>query len=146
MDIKVDVKGLQGVEDALAQAGPKIAKRALRKGLIVGGQVLLDAVKGLTPVAVEGTPQAKPGELRDAMAMKIKLSAKEQAGYAVIGAEYKKEDGNQSPGVYDPDVEFGSVHNPVPKPHMRPGFDQAKGAALDKFTEVMREGVDSLKP
>jgi HK97 gp10 family phage protein len=145
MDIKIDVKGLQGVEDALAQAGRKLAKRALRKGLIAGGQVLLDAVKGLTPVAVVGTPQREPGELRDAMTMKTKLSAKEEKGYTVIGAEYKKEDGSQSPGVYDKFVEFGSVHNPVPKPHMRPGFDQAKNAALDKFMEVMREGVDSLK-
>jgi HK97 gp10 family phage protein len=144
MEIKVDVKGLQGVEDALSQAGPKIAKASLRKGLIAGGQVLVDAVKGLTPVAKVGTPQREPGELRDAMTMKTKLSAKEQSGYTVIGAEYKKEDGSQSPGVYDKFVEFGSIHGAA-QPHMRPGFDQAKGAALDKFTEVMREGVDSLK-
>jgi HK97 gp10 family phage protein len=143
MDIKVDVQGLRGVEDALAEAGPKLAKRALRKGLVAGGQVFLDAVKALTPVAKEGTPQREPGELRDAMTMKVKLSSKEESGTVVIGAEYKKEDGNQSPGVYDRFVEFGSVHNTA-KPHVRPGFDEAKGKALDAFTEVMRAGVDSL--
>lgn len=145
MEIKVEVKGLQGVEDALAGAGPKLAKAALRKGLTAGGQVMLDAVKSLTPVAKKGTPQREPGELRDAMKIKVQLKAKEEAGYAIIGAEYKKEDGNQSPGVYDKFVEFGSVHGPA-QPHMRPGFDEAKQAALDKFTEVMREGVNSLKP
>jgi HK97 gp10 family phage protein len=144
MDIKVDVQGLRGVEDALAEAGPKLAKRALRKGLVAGGQVFLDAVKALTPVATEGTPQREPGELRDAMTMKVKLSNKEESGTVVIGAEYKKEDGSQSPGVYDKFVEFGSVHNPQKRPHMRPGFDEAKNRALDAFTEVMREGVDSL--
>lgn len=143
MDIKIDVKGLQGIEDALAQAGPKLAKRVLRKGLKAGGEVLLEAVKGLTPVATQGTPQREPGELRDAMAMKIKLSAKEESGYCIIGAEYKKEDGNQSPGVYNSFVEFGSVHGP-PQPHMRPGFDQANRRALDAFTETVREGVNSL--
>ncbi len=145
MDIKIDVRGLQGVEDALSEAGPKIAKAALRKGLVAGGQVLVDAVKALTPVAKEGTPQRQPGELRDSMTMKTKLSAKEEKGYTVIGAEYKKEDGNQSPGVYDKFVEFGSIHGAA-QPHMRPGFDSAKQQALDKFTEVMREGVNSLKP
>lgn len=144
MELKVDVKGLQGVEEALEQAGPKIAKRSLRHGLSEGGQVLLSAVKGLTPVAKKGTPQRRPGELRDAMTTKTTLSTKGQSGTTVVGAEYKKEDGNQSPGVYDRFVEFGSIHGAA-QPHMRPGFDQAKGAALDKFTAVMREGVDSLK-
>lgn len=144
MEIKVDVKGLQGIEDALAQAGPKIARASIRKGLIEGGQVMLDAVKALTPVMVEGTLQREPGELRDAMAIKVKLSAKEESGYAIIGAEYKKEDGDQSPGVWDRFVEFGSVHGSA-QPHMRPGFDQSHGAALTRFVEVMRQGVDSLK-
>jgi HK97 gp10 family phage protein len=146
MNITVDVQGLKGVENALAEAGPKLAKRVLRKGLTAGGQIMLDAVKALTPVAVEGTPQAKPGELRDSMTMKVKMSPKEESGTVVIGAEYKSADGNQSPGVYDSFVEFGSVHNPAtpPKAHMRPGFDSSKNAALETFTEVMRAGVDTL--
>lgn len=144
MELKVEVQGLKGIEDALAEAGPKLAKRALRKGLVAGGEVFVEAVKALTPVATEGTPQRRPGELRDAMTMKVKLSPKQEAGTVFVGAEYKKEDGDQSPGVYDRFVEFGSVHNPKPIAHMRPGFDEAKGRALDAFTEVMREGVDSL--
>ena len=48
MDITVEVQGLKGVEDALAQAGPKLAKRALRKALKAGG----DFADGL--IAFEG--------------------------------------------------------------------------------------------
>lgn len=143
MEVAVSVQGLQGLEDALSNLGPKLAKRVLRQGLTAGGQVLLDAVKDLTPIAKEGTPQREPGELRDAMKMKLKLSAKEQSGTVVIGAEYKKEDGAQSPGVYNTFVEFGSIHGRA-QPHMRPGFDRAKERALDAFVKVTREGVNSL--
>jgi HK97 gp10 family phage protein len=143
MDITVNVEGLKGLEDALAEAGPKFARKAVRKGLNAAGDVMLEAVKARTPVAKEGTPQRRPGELRDAMTKKIKMKPKEEAGYVIIGAEYKKADGNQSPGVYDKFVEFGSVHN-IAKPHMRPGFDEAKDAALAAFVAVAKEGVESL--
>ncbi|HTF64548.1 MAG TPA: hypothetical protein VK638_17840 [Edaphobacter sp.] len=145
MDIKVDVQGLKGLEDALASAGPKIARKVIRKGLNAAADVVLDAVKIHTPVLTKGTPQRRPGELRDAMVKKVTLSAKEESGVAIIGAEYKKADGNQSPGVYNTDVEFGSIHNPVPIPHMRMGFDESKNAALDAFVAVAKEGVESLK-
>jgi HK97 gp10 family phage protein len=144
MDIKVEVQGLKGLEDALAEAGPKIARKVVRQGLMAAADVVLGAVKARTPVLQKGTPQRRPGELRDAMTKKIRMSPKEESGEVVIGAEYKKADGSQSPGVYDKFVEFGSVHN-VAKPHMRPGFDESKQAALDAFTQIAREGVDSLK-
>lgn len=144
MDLTVSVLGLKGVEDALAEAGPKIARRVVRKGLGAASDVILGAVKDLTPVLKKGTPQREPGELRDAMTKKITLSSKEESGKAVIGAEYKKEDGNQSPGVYNTDVEFGSIHGAA-QPHMRPGFDASKERALDAFVIVAREGVNSLK-
>lgn len=143
MNITVNVEGLKGLEDALAQAGPKLAKRALRKALNAGADVLVAAAKANAPVLKKGTPQRRPGELRDAIDKKVTLSAKQESGTAVIGPEYKKEDGDQSPGVYGFLVEFG-LHGPT-QPFMRPGFDEANKAALDAFTEEMRAGVDSLK-
>lgn len=144
MDITVNVLDLEGVEGALRDAGPKLAKRALRAGLNAGADTMVAAVKALAPVLKEGTPQREPGELRDSIHSKIKLSAKEEKGYALIGPEYKKEDGSQSPGLYGLFVEFGSVHGDK-QPFMRPGFDESNRAALDAFTAVMRQGVDSLK-
>jgi HK97 gp10 family phage protein len=143
MNITVNVEGLKGVEDALAQAGPKLAKQAMRKGLNAGADVLLAAAKAKAPVMKKGTPQRHPGELRDSMIKKVKLSPKEESGVATIGPEYKSEDGKQSPGVWGFLVEFG-LHGPT-QPFMRPGFDEANKAALDAFTEEMRAGVDSLK-
>ena len=143
MNISVNVEGLKGVEDALAQAGPKIARRALRKGLNAGADAFIAAAKALAPVLKKGTPQRRSGELRDSITKKTKLSAKEESGTVIIGPEYKKEDGKQSPGVYGLLVEYG-LHGPT-QPFMRPGFDEANQAALNAFTEEIKAGVDSLK-
>jgi HK97 gp10 family phage protein len=143
MNITVNVAGLKGVEDALAQAGPKLAKRALRKGLDVAGDIFVDAAKAHAPVMKKGTPQRRPGELRDSIKKKTKLSAKQESGTTIVGPEYKKEDGKQSPGVWGFLVEYG-LHGPT-QPFMRPGFDEANKAALDAFTAEMRAGVDSIK-
>lgn len=143
MNVTVNVEGLKGVEDALAQAGPKIAKRALRKGLNAAGDIFVDAAKAKAPVLKKGTKQRRPGELRDSITKKVKLSPKEESGTVIVGPEYKKEDGDQSPGVYGLFPEFG-INGPT-QPYMRPGFDEAHDAALAAFTEEMRAGVDSLK-
>ena len=143
MNITVNVEGLQEVEDALAQAGQKLAKRAVRKGLNASSNVLLDAIRPKVPVLLKGTAQKRPGELRDSLVKKVKLSAKEESGEVVIGPEYKSAEGKQSPGIYGFLVEFG-LHGPA-QAFMRPGFDEAHTQALKAFTDVMRVAVDSLK-
>ena|ERR1035437_1025047 len=143
MELTVQVLGLKGVEDALAQAGPKLAKRALRKALRAGGEVMVDAAKGRAPVLKQGTPQRKPGELRDSIGMVVKLSPTEESGTVRIGPLRDKAKGKNSPGIWGSFVEFGSVHGAA-QPFMRPGFDSSKEAALDKFTEVIRAGVETL--
>jgi hypothetical protein len=40
MKLTVEIVGLKGVEDALSQAGPKLAKRALRKALVAGRGII----------------------------------------------------------------------------------------------------------
>jgi HK97 gp10 family phage protein len=142
--ITVDIQGLQGVEDALASAGPKLAKQALRKALKAGGDVLLKAVQNRCPIATADTPQRKAGELHDALTTKIQMSPKEEHGVIHVGVKYDKKDGSQSPAVYSRFVEFGSIHNPQPKPFFRPGFDSSKDAALEAFTEVLSEAVNTL--
>jgi HK97 gp10 family phage protein len=144
MNLTINIQGLKGVEDALAQAGPKIAKRAVRAGLIAGATPMLEAAKALAPVLVEGTPQRQPGELRDSLVMKVKMSPKEESGTVIIGPEYKKQDGNQSPGLYGMFVEFGSVHNKI-QPFLRPGFDQCTQISVDAFALKVSAAVDSLK-
>ncbi len=145
MDITVEVQGLKGVEDALsAQAGPKLAKRALRKALKAGGDLMVAGAKSRAPLLKAATKRRQPGELRDSIGMKIVLSAKQESGTVTIGPlKDKSKKGKDSPGTWGMFVEFGSVHGAA-QPFMRPGFDSASQAALEAFTEVIREGVETL--
>ena len=143
MDITVEVQGLKGVEDALAQAGPKLAKRALRRALKAGGDRMVAGAKSRAPLLKVATKRRQPGELRDSIGMKIALSAKQESGTVTIGPLKDKSKGKDSPGTWGMFVEFGSVHGAA-QPFMRPGFDSSSKAALEAFTEVIREGVETL--
>lgn len=145
MNLTVEVSGLKGVEDALSEAGPKLAKSILRKGLLEAAQFMVYGAKSRCPVAVEGTPQTKPGELRDAIGVSsVKLNGKKERASVKIGPKYDKKDGSQSPGVYGLFVEVGSVHNPTPKPFMRSTFDADAQTSLEKFTDVTRAALPEL--
>jgi HK97 gp10 family phage protein len=145
MDVQVSITGLESLEKALENAGPKLAKAALRKGLKAAAQPLIDAAKSAAPVMTEGTPQRRPGELRDSIGLVTKLSSREENGTAHIGPMYDKKHGSDSPGVWGKFVEFGSIHNPQPNPFMRRAFDAAGKAALDKFSSVMKEALPVLE-
>src|ERR1043166_720525 len=110
MDVKVHIEGLDKLESARRDAGPKLARKALRKALNAGGKVFEDAAKAKAPVLKEATPYRQPGELRDSIDTRVTLSTKEEAGTAHIGPKSQKGKGSQQPGVYGMFVEFGSIH------------------------------------
>jgi HK97 gp10 family phage protein len=143
IEVTVQIVGLKGVEEALSQAGPKLAKRAMRKALEAGGKVFVARAKERAPILKKQTPHRKPGDLRDAIMQDIKLSPKQEFGRARVGLKHDKEKGNQSPGVYGLFVEFGTRHMAA-QPYMRPAYDEAKDTAESVFTEEIRKGVDSL--
>lgn len=142
MDFAVKIEGLQGIEDALAKAGPKLARSAVRKGLDKGGKVFLGRAKTLVPVLQKGTPQRQPGELRDAIAEVVTTNPRKQSGRARVGLKYSKK-GSQDPGVYGLFVEFGTAKMPA-RPYMRPAYDEARAEAQRVFTEELRAGVADL--
>lgn len=143
MELKVEIIGLKGVEDALSQAGSKLAKRALRKALKAGGATLLSAAKRNAPILAKASPNRRPGELRDALDMTVKLSPREESGTARIGIKRIRSKDGQSPTVWSSFVEFGTKDTSA-QPFMRPAYDAAKNAAQEAFTEEIREGVETL--
>ena len=132
----MEIHGLKGVEEALSQAGPKLAKAALRKALRAGGKHFVNAAKSRAPV--------KTGGLRDAIAMTVKMSPKQQSGSVKIGPKRDKEKGNESPGVYGMYSEFGTKNMPA-RPWLRPAFDATAASAQDAFTSEIRAGIETLK-
>ena len=143
MEVKVELIGLKGVEDALSQAGPKLAKRSLRKALVAGADSFEAAAKKNAPVLAKASPNRQPGELRDAIDMTVKLSGKQESGIARVGIRRGKGNGSQSPSVWGSFVEFGSIHGAA-QPFMRPAFAQAKTRAQEVFTDEIRKGVETL--
>jgi len=144
MDFKVQVEGLKGVEDALAGAGPKLARTALRKALAAGGEVFLEQARSRAPVLAEPTPARKPGELRDAIMEVTSIKTREQQGRARVGLRHDPEKKTQSPGVYGLFVEFGTQKMKA-QPYMRPAYDSANREAERVFTDEIRAGVANLK-
>ena len=143
MKVKVEIIGLKGVEDALSQAGPKLAKRALRKALVAGADSFETAAKKNAPVLAKASPNRRPGELRDAIDKTVKLSGKQESGIARVGIRRGKGKGSQSPSVWGSFVEFGSIHGAA-QPFMRPAFEQAKTRAQAVFTDEIKKGVETL--
>ena len=143
MKMTVEIEGLKGVEDALSQAGPKLAKRALRKALVAGAEQFEAAAKKNAPVLAKETARRQPGELRDAIDMNVKLSGTQESGVARVGIRRGKEKGTDSPAVWGSFVEFGSIHGAA-QPFMRPAFEQAKARAQEVFTDEIKKGVETL--
>jgi HK97 gp10 family phage protein len=134
MTITVDLQGLKGVEDALAAAGPKLAKRAMRKALKAGAAQMIAAAKERAPV--------RTGALKTSITSSTKLSPKEEVGRTRIAAS-SVGDRRKGPARYALFQEFGTK-NQAAKPFLRPAFDAANKAASEAFTAVMAEEVKHL--
>lgn len=132
MNITVDIQGLKGVEDALASAGPKLAKRAMRKALAAGAAKFVAEAQALAPV--------KTGRLKLSIKAVTKLSPKQESGRTRVGATGR---GKEDPGKYELYQEFGTRHQPA-RPFLRPAFDSQHEAAKNAFAEVMADEVKKL--
>lgn len=144
MDFKVDIKGLKGVEDALAELEPKIAKRFLRTAMKAATEPIVASAKSHAPLLKKSKPTRwrYPGQLRDSIVATFKNS--KHGITAKIGPARNKGEGKQAPGTWGLMVEFGSVHGAA-QPYLRPAFDDAKDEAIERFTEVMRDSLPELK-
>jgi len=122
---------LHGTEEALLQAGPKIAKRLFRRALKSVGEVWKTALRGKVPV--------DSGDLRESIDYIVKLSPKQDSGTVTVGPTYD--------GVYGMFVEFGlQVKKYVFHPFMRPTFDATAEAVIKVFADGLREDLeDALK-
>jgi len=136
---------LHGTEEALLQAGPKIAKRLFRRALKSVGEVWKTALRGKVPV--------DSGDLRESIDYIVKLSPKQDSGTVTVGPTYDgtamktSQSTTESPGVYGMFVEFGlQVKKYVFHPFMRPTFDATAEAVIKVFADGLREDLeDALK-
>jgi HK97 gp10 family phage protein len=141
VDIKVDVQGLKGLEDALTEFAPKLVKKAFRQAMKAAAQPEIDSAKRHAPILKKPSPARYPGELRDSIDVKITL--KKGSVLAKIGPKRTKGESNQSPGAWGLMIEFGSIHN-QPMPYLRPAFDETWQQSVDIFAETLRGAVQTM--
>lgn len=135
--IEVKIQGLEGIEEKLRSAGTKLAAKALRRALRVGGNVLRDEIRARTPV--------ETGILRKNVKLRVSVSAKREESIAKVGF------GRQT--VVARAVELGHrqlTHKKQGKkqvgqvpahPFIRPAFEAAKQKAIDAFAQTIREAL-----
>lgn len=139
MEVEVNVS-LNGLEKALEELGPKLARTSLRKALKDAAKVMEDEIKMRVPVDT--------GTLRDSIGTVVTTSSKYDRGRAQIGPIWDKptlksgsnKDQSQDPAVYAYIIEFGRKGK-NPNAFMRRSFDAKKQEVVDKFTAVLKDGL-----
>ena len=143
MEVKVDVR-LNGLEEALQQLGPKLARRALRKAAKQVGEMWKTEIAARAP--------DDTGNLRDSIDYVVKTKAGKGGAPSTVrvsvGPAWDKDskgkgDDSQQAAVYALMTEFGSKHQ-VAKPFMRPAFDSTADKAVDIFINTLRADLDDV--
>lgn len=125
--------------------GPEFTRECVTKGVHAGATVLYNAMKANAPVLSAASPTRVPGELRDSIdALMTPFNQdKPSVVSAKISPTYEKREGTQSPGYWCRFVEYGSVHNPVPEPFMRPAIDQEGKAAIEECISATAAALEA---
>ena len=141
MELKSTVR-LNGLEEALREVGPKLARKALRKAVAAAGDMWVDEIRAKVPVAT--------GDLRDSIAKKVSTrrragvsSARVKVGPSFDNTVPKGGDQSQSPGVYGQIVERGNKRQ-GPRPFMRPVFDATAERAVQIVADVLRDELNDM--
>jgi len=128
VEVIVDVR-LNGVEEKLNSLGPKLAKKAMRKGLKGVGAVWVQEVQIQSPVDT--------GRLRDHISVEIHTSGSEEQGSVEVGPADGKD------GFYGRFQEFGTKNQP-PNAFLRRAFDATADAVVEVFLETLNESIEEM--
>lgn len=144
--VRVEVKGLRELGQALALLDKDIQKRVARAATNAGAQVIKKLAAQKAPVSQpEVTPNVPPGYLRDSIIVRRqrrpdrRLTSQHAVTVRHKGAKVLKDATNPyQVGIFN---EFGTVKM-SPQPFMRPSFDQGKEAALQAITKRLQQRID----
>jgi hypothetical protein len=114
----------------------------MREGVEAAAAFLAAKAQQKAPLVSKNFGSRKPGELRNSIGVVLrKLSADypeyTNAWVCPVYGTSGASDPNQDPGYWGQYVEFGSEHNPVPEPYLRPAFDEGASAAVNIFVQTV---------
>lgn len=131
IDMKFEFNGGKELSDALQELPRKLENKVLRKALRQGGNILLKKARSLAPV--------KTGALKRGIKLRIDLRNGPAAIITVkIPGKGKTKGGGPYYGSF---IELGTK-DMVAHPFLRPAFDATKEQALEKFINVLNDGIE----
>ncbi len=136
--IEFQVEGLQALEAELLALGPKIGGRALQGALTAAALPIVKEARAKVPLAhdayrLHGGGMATPGWLRQQIVRKKVRHSKHSAQTLVTFRD-------QQQAYFWRFIEFGTSKMDM-RPFMRPAFESAKQAALDRFVAVCQANI-----
>jgi HK97 gp10 family phage protein len=126
MEVQV-VVDLNGIEEALHQLGPRLAKKTMRKSLRKAAKVWQKEMKIRTPVDT--------GQLRDDIDIFLFVNGRNDEGSVLVGPTKHS--------FYGRFLEFGTK-NMTAKPFVRPTFDAKANEVLETFVESLRSDLEEV--
>lgn len=156
MQVKIEIKGLQEINQAMLALPKRMDKKLLDQGLIEGAKLIRDDARARVPLL--RAPDAR--RLRGTIQRSIRAGRVRPEQYAATVwvrvwplskrsvANFKKRRGkggggdNPNDPFYWAFVEFGTSKMPA-RPFLRPAFESRKGAAVTKAIETLRPLVET---
>ena len=140
-EIDIEVTGLDDLDREMAKFTAEFNRTAVADGVEAAAAFLAAKAQGYAPIITKGYGSRKPGELKNSIGVVMRklsadkphlTSARVCPLYGVSGSS----DPNQDPGYWGQYVEYGSEHNPVPEPYLRPAVDGGATEAVSIFVET----------
>ena len=147
-EVTTKVEGLRELKANLEKLGADVAKGVITEGLQAGGKVLMEAIRGITPV--------HEGELKAHIMMQAEVAPSGTAGQVKVGfgeqgyiarfVEFGHNQKSHGPKSERKEIGIGprTREGKFVPPHafMRPGFDASHEAARNAVIEVIRKKVN----
>jgi HK97 gp10 family phage protein len=135
--MKLEVLGLQELEQKLREFGPRLAKNGLRAAVAAGARVVANEAKRNAPVDT--------GTLKRAVYLKqIREESNASQQTFFVGVRHGKgEKKKNRDGFYFPFVEFGT-EKMAARPFVRPAFEATKEQAAEAIKAKLAERIAKL--
>lgn len=141
-NVTVQIRGLEDVEAKLYDLPSKFAKLVMRRALRPAANIWKEEIAARAP--------EKTGFLKTQAAISIKLSAKEEAGAALVGFTKKQNPALVGKKAHVPSAgneafwyELGTSNQPA-RPFIRPAFESKKTQVLDVFIAKLKEAFTEI--
>jgi hypothetical protein len=140
-EIDIEVAGLDELDKVMARFPAEFNRTAVADGVEAAAAFLAAKAQQKAPLVSKNFGSRRPGELRDSIGVVIRKLAADRPEltrawvgpiYGISGAPNP----NQDPGYWGQYVEYGSEHNPVPEPYLRPAADEGASEAVEIFVRT----------